>query len=378
MSDNKAFILNGPLDATFGQRPIPELDPDEVLIAVKKTGICGSDMHNYVEGRIGANTATQPFVLGHEASGVIEKIGARVKNVKVGDRVAMEPGVTCRKCWDCKNGKYQLCQHVIFASSCPVDGTLKRYHKLPSDLTYKLPDHLTLEDGAMIEPLSVAVHAVSATAHVRAGQNVVVFGAGPVGLLCMAVARALGAHRVIGVDIVPTRLEFALNYAATETFLAPPRSGESAIEYSKKTAEMMKNALGVEERGPNSINVALDATGAETCIQVALLAVRAGGTVVQVGFGAQEVQIPITALLVKEITFKGSICYGPGDYTLAMALASSRKVDLKPLVTHRFKFEDAIAAFETTRAGRSIDSNGQITNVIKTIISGPDVDPAAP
>ncbi|KAL5532589.1 hypothetical protein ACEPAF_4363 [Sanghuangporus sanghuang] len=356
MLENKAFLLKGILDTTFSERPIPELGPDEVLVEVKKTGICGSDVHLYAEGRLGEKLViTQPFALGHESSGVVVKGKA---------------------CSECKGGKYHLCEHMVFPSATPVDGTLQRYYKFPFEMIYKLPDHLTLEDGAMMEPLSVAVHAVSNIGRLRAGQNVVVFGAGPVGLLCMAVARALGAIRIIAVDIVPTRLEFALGYAATDTFLPPlQEANEKKMEYSKKAVGAMKNALGLEERGPNGIDLVLDATGAENCIQMALLVVRIGGTFVQVGFGALEVQIPITTMIVKELTAKGSMCYSAGDYPLALSLAASGKIDLKPLVTHRFRFEDAAKAFETTRAGKNVDEKGQTRNVIKTIISGPDVDP---
>ncbi|KAL5489771.1 hypothetical protein ACEPAI_4603 [Sanghuangporus weigelae] len=296
MLENKAFLLKGTLDTTFAERPIPELGPNEVLVEVKKTSICGSDVHFYVEGRLGEkHIVTQPFALGHESSGVVVK--GKLRPISI-------------VCSECKGGKYHLCEHMVFPSAAPVDGTLQRYYKFPPEMIYKLPDHLTLEDGAMLEPLSVAVHAVSNIGQLRAGQKVIVFGAGPVGLLCMAAARALGATRIVAVDIVPTRLEFALTYAATDTFLPPPQgTNEKKMEYSKRAVAVMKNALGLEERGPNSIDLVLDATGAETCIQMALLVVKIGGTFVQVGFGALEVQIPITTLIVKELTAKGSICY---------------------------------------------------------------------
>ncbi|KAI5119183.1 hypothetical protein M0805_000637 [Coniferiporia weirii] len=374
MSDNISFLLNSVLDTSFQQRPVPELSPDEVLVEVKKTGICGSDVHFYAEGRIADNIVTQPFVLGHESSGVIAKLGSGVTNVKVGDRVAMEPGATCRICDVCKTGRYQLCGDCHFAADHPRDGTLGRYYKLPADLTYKLPDHLTLEDGAMMEPLSVAVHAVSYLAKLRTGQNVAVFGSGPIGLLCMAVAKAFGAARIIAIDINPVRLEFARAYAATDTFLSPNKEqGETNIAFSKRAADLLKNSLGVKERGPDGLDLVIDATGAEACIQMALFVAKVGGTYIQVGLGPNEVEIPVTLLLVKELTVKGSFRYGPGDYPLALALASSGKVDLKPLITHRYKFEDAASAFNTTRLGKSADGKA----VIKAIISGPDVDPSA-
>ncbi|OCB85944.1 xylitol dehydrogenase [Sanghuangporus baumii] len=407
MLENNAFILNGALDATFAVRPIPELAPDEVLVEVKKTGICGSDLHFYAEGRLEDNIVTHPFVsplLAPLPAVPNAECGADVKDIRPGDRVGIEPASKCRVCADCKSGKYQLCEYTILASKHPIDGTLQRYYKLPEDYAYKLPDHLSLEDGAMVrnfprgyalyiwlksygkknyflnklEPLSVAVHAVSFQGQLRAGQNVVVFGAGPIGLLCMAVARALGAMQVIATDIVPARLKFASRYAATAIFLPPARQqGERKMEYSKRAAETMKNAFELKDQGSRSIDLVLDATGAETCIQMGFLVAKSGGRFVQVGFGAPQVQIPITMLQVKELIVKGSLCYGPGDYPLALGLASSGKINLKPLVTHRFKFEDAILAFETIRAGRSVGETGKTKNVIKTIISGPDVDPSA-
>ncbi|KAI0952120.1 hypothetical protein AcW1_004302 [Taiwanofungus camphoratus] len=312
------------------------------------------------------------MVLGHESSGIVSKVGPKVKNLKVGDRVAMEPGATCRTCDDCKRGRYELCPDIVFAATPPYDGTLARYYRIPSDICYKLPDHLTLEDGAMMEPLSVAIHAVANIAGLRSNQTVVIFGAGPVGLLCMATARALGASRVVAVDIVPSRLEFAKKYAATETYLPPKfEPGETKMKYSERNAKLMQEQLGIEDRGPKAIDLVVDASGAEVSIQTGIFIARQGGTFVQLGMGASEIQIPITLLLVKELNFKGSFRYGPGDYPLAIALVSQGKIDLKPLITHRFEFSSAKEAFETTKAGKSPDGKP----VIKAVISGPGVSP---
>ncbi|KAI0774214.1 xylitol dehydrogenase [Fomes fomentarius] len=372
MSNNPSFVLRKVEDVVYEERPIPDIKDDEVLVAVKKTGICGSDVHYLVAGRIGDFVVEKPMVLGHESAGIVHKVGKRVKHLKEGDRVAMEPGATCRVCDDCKRGRYELCPDIIFAATPPYDGTLARYYPIPADLCYKLPDNLTLEDGAMMEPLSVAIHSVANIAQLKTNQSVVIFGAGPVGLLCMAVARALGASRVIAVDIVPSRLEFAKQYAATETYTPPKlQEGESRIDYSRRNAKLLMEQLKIEERGPNSIDLVLDASGAEVSVQTGIFIAKHGGTFVQVGMGPAEIQIPITTLLVKELNFKGSFRYGPGDYALAIALVAQGKVDLKPLVTHRFNFEQAIEAFQTTRAGKSEDGKA----VIKAIISGPDVSP---
>ncbi|KAH8105902.1 xylitol dehydrogenase [Cristinia sonorae] len=370
MSNNPSFVLQGIENVSFEERPIPTIKDDEVLVEVKKTGICGSDVHYLVHGRIGDFIVEKPMVLGHESAGVVSKVGAKVKHLKAGDRVAMEPGATCRVCDACKHGRYELCPDIVFAATPPYDGTLARYYPIPGDLCYKLPDHLTLEDGAMMEPLSVGVHSVANIGGLRAGQNVVVFGAGPVGLLCMAVAKALGAARVIAVDIVQSRLDFAKNYAASDVYLPPSfNKGETKIQYSERNAKTMREQLGITERGLGSIDLVIDASGAEVSIQTGVFIAKHGGTFVQVGMGAPEITFPITTMLVKEIDFKGSFRYGPGDYALSVSLVSQGRIDLKPLITHRFSFDQAVEAFATNRAGKSADGKG----VIKAIISGPDV-----
>lgn len=183
---------------------------------------------------------------------------------------------------------------MAFAATPPYDGTLARYYRLPADLAYLLPENVSLEDGAMIEPLAVGVHSVSNLGGLRANQSVVVFGCGPVGLLCMAVARALGAARIIGVDIVPERLTFAKNYAATDAYL-PPKflEGETRIDYSRRNAKLMMEQLGIEERGSKSINLVIDASGAEVSIQTAFIIAGSNATIVQVSLVFPETLLRI-------------------------------------------------------------------------------------
>ncbi|KAH7098483.1 xylitol dehydrogenase [Auriculariales sp. MPI-PUGE-AT-0066] len=366
---NPSFVLRKIEDVAYEERSVPELAPDEVLIEVKKTGICGSDVHFLVHGRIGDFIVKEPMVLGHESSGVVCKVGSKVKHLTVGTRVALEPGASCKSCDNCKAGRYELCPDMVFAATPPNDGTLARYYKLPADLAYALPDHLDLEEGAMMEPLSVGVHAVANLGNFRANQTIAVFGAGPVGLLAMAVAKALGAKRVIGVDIVQARLDFAKSYAATDVYLPGKKEdGEDQIAYSKRIAAEMADKLKFTERGIDSIDLVVDCSGAPTCIQMGIFIVKHGGTFIQVGMGFPEVVLPVTTLLIKEVNFKGSFRYGPGDYPLSIGLVASGKIDLKPLFTHRFSFEQAALAFETTKKGKSEDGKA----VIKAIISGPE------
>ncbi|KAG9006635.1 hypothetical protein FRB94_000561 [Tulasnella sp. JGI-2019a] len=366
---NKSFVLKEIETTLYEERPIPELAADEVLVEVKKTGICGSDVHYLTHGRIGDFIVEAPMVLGHESAGIVAKVGSKVKHLKAGDRVAMEPGQSCRVCHHCKTGRYNLCPDMMFAATPPYDGTLARYYKVPADLAYLLPENLTLEDGAMIEPLAVGIHSVYALAHTKPNQNVAVFGAGPVGLLCMAVARAVGARRVIAIDIAKTRLDFAKSYAATDIFSPPEKKeGEGPVEYSRRSAELMRKELSLAERGPEGVDVIIEATGAAVCVQTGVFLIKPEGTFIQVGMGASEITFPIVSALVKEIIFRGSFRYGPGDYALAISLVAQGKIDLKPLVTHRYKFDDAVEAFEAMKAGKGKDGKG----VIKAIIDGPE------
>lgn len=288
------------------------------------------------------------MVLGHESSGVITKVGSAVKTLKEGDRVAMEPGIPCRRCEPCKGGKYNLCENMAFAATPPFDGTLAKYYVLPEDFCYKVPDSISLQEAAVMEPLGVAVHIVR-QAEVGPGYTVVIFGAGPVGLLCCAVARAFGAAKVIAVDIQPTRLEFAEKYAATTTFTPEKVAPE----------ENAKRLIAEHDLGAGA-DVAIDASGAEPSVHTGIHVLRSGGTYVQGGMGRSEINFPIMAACTKELTIRGSFRYGSGDYKLAVGLVSSGSVNVKELITGTVNFQDAEQAFKEVKAGKGI----------KTLIQG--------
>ncbi|KAL5365675.1 putative D-xylulose reductase A [Aspergillus floccosus] len=348
-AQNLSFVLQGIHQVKFEDRPIPELkDPHGVIVNVRFTGICGSDVHYWEHGSIGQFVVKDPMVLGHESSGVITKVGSAVTTLKVGDRVAMEPGIPCRRCEPCKAGKYNLCYEMAFAATPPYDGTLAKYYALPEDFCYKLPEQITLQEGALMEPLGVAVHIVRQAA-VTPGQSVVVFGAGPVGLLCCAVARAFGASKVVAVDIQKPRLEFAKNYAATAIF-----------EPGKVAAQENAARLVAENDLGAGADVAIDASGAEPSVHTGIHVLRTGGTYVQGGMGRSEMNFPIMAACTKELNVKGSFRYGSGDYKLAVELVASGRVNVKELITGVVKFEEAEQAFKEVKAGKGI----------KTLISG--------
>ncbi|KEZ45933.1 L-arabinitol 4-dehydrogenase [Scedosporium apiospermum] len=348
---NLSFILNKPEDLTFEERPIPKLKNDhEVLVAVNYTGICGSDVHYWLHGAIGHFVVKDPMVLGHESAGTVVETGSAVKSLKVGDRVALEPGYPCRHCLNCLGGRYNLCPEMRFAATPPYDGTLTGFWVAPADFCYKLPDNVSLQEGAMVEPLAVGVHIVK-QGGVKPGDSVVIMGAGPVGLLCAAVARAFGASKVVSVDIVPSKLEVAKEIAATHTYISQRLPAQ---ENAKALIEQCDLGEGAD--------VVIDASGAEPSIQASLHVVKTGGTYVQGGMGKSDITFPIMALCIKEVTMKGSFRYSSGDYRLAVQLLGSGLVDVKKFISGVVPFKDAEKAFEKVKEGQ----------VIKILIAGPN------
>lgn len=351
---NLSFILKKPNDVEFAERPVPELPtPHDVLVAVNYTGICGSDVHYWQHGAIGHFAVKDPMVLGHESAGTVIQVGSAVKFLVPGDRVALEPGYPCRRCDGCLAGRYNLCPDIIFAATPPYDGTLTGFWAAPADFCYKLPEHVSLQQGALIEPLAVAVHIVK-QAGISPGTSVVVMGAGPVGLLCAAVARSFGASKVVSVDIVQTKLGFAKAIGSTHTYLSQRVSAE---ENAKALVEQC--SLG------NGADVVIDASGAEASIQASLHVVQVGGTYVQGGMGKSDITFPIMAMCQKEVTARGSFRYGPGDFKLAVELVSNGSVAVEKLITEVVPFEKAEEAFRKAKSGEAV----------KMLIAGPNERP---
>lgn len=298
------------------------------------------------------------MVLGHESSGVVVETGNKVKGLKAGDRVALEPGIPCRRCEYCRKGSYHLCGDMIFAATPPWDGTLAKYYVNAADFCYKVPDSMTLEEAAMVEPVSVAV-AISKTADLRAHQTVLVFGCGPIGVLCQAVAKAWSAKEVVGVDIVTSRIEVANSYGADHTFMPPrPEPGADPMAHAEKVAAMLKEECGLGD----GADVVLECSGAEPCVQLGIYAAKRGATFVQAGMGKENINFPITTVCTRRLVIKGSIRYLTGCYPAAIDLISSGRINVKPLITNRFKFEESEQAFELVKAGRQ--------DVFKVMIAG--------
>jgi L-iditol 2-dehydrogenase len=272
------------------------------------------------------------MVLGHESSGVVEEVGSAVTHLKKGDRITLEPGVPCRMCQHCKEGRYNLCPDVQFMATPPVDGSMVNYYIHSADFCYKLPDHVSFEEGAMCEPLSVGIHACN-RAGITIGSKVLITGSGPIGLMCMLAAKAAGATTVVIVDINEQRLKVAQQLGADATIVA--------------TADV---SAEIKAKGLGPIDVTIECSGAEPAIRTAIRSTKSGGVVVLVGLGPAEIKLPIVDAAVREVDIRGIFRYA-NCYPKALALIASGKVDVKPLITHRYELKDVVEAFKTARDG---------------------------
>jgi L-iditol 2-dehydrogenase len=274
-------------------------------------------------------------ILGHESAGQVIAVHPSVKDLSVGDRVAIEPNIPCFACEPCLIGRYNGCPNVDFLSTPPVPGLLRRYVNHPAVWCHKLPENLTYEDGAMLEPLSVALAGIQ-RANLRLGDAVIVCGAGPIGLVTALCARAAGCEPLVITDIDEGRLAFAKD---TITGVRPIKVnlGESAEDFAARVVEAMD---GQEP------TVAMECTGVESSIAGAIQAVKFGGTVFVIGVGKNEIKIPFMRLSTREVDLKFQYRYS-NTWPRAIRLLSSGLVDLKKLVTHRFQLEDAIESFKT-------------------------------
>ncbi|KAH7390815.1 chaperonin 10-like protein [Phaeosphaeria sp. MPI-PUGE-AT-0046c] len=353
---NPSIVLYGAKNARLEEKPIPELtDPHHVLVRISYVGVCGSDVHFWHHGGIGKMVnPTSGIIMGHEASGTIHSIGPAVTRVSVGDRVALEPCLPCRSCTFCKSGCYNLCRKMRFAAAPgPPDtpGCLSKYYSIAEDFVYKIPPHLSLQEAVLVEPLAVGVHAVK-MGDVRPGETVVVMGSGTVGMLCAAVASEFGALRVIVVDVLWSKVEFAEAWLGVETFLAD--TGKSAEE----NASALLEKFGLGEEGTDTtggkVDTVIEASGAASSIEAGIHLLRPGGKFVQTGLGRPRIEFPIVAMSQKELMVRGCFRYGAGDYELAVQYLDKKKINVKPLISSVTKFEDATAAWDKTARGEGI------------------------
>ena len=312
------------------ERDIPKAKDNEVLVKLEYVGICGSDLHYYETGAIGDFVVEPPFVLGHEPGGTVVEVGKDVKHLKVGDRVALEPGKTCGHCEFCKTGRYNLCPDVVFFATPPVDGVFQEYVAHEADLCFKLPENVSTLEGALIEPLAVGFHAAM-QGGARAGQTAVVMGSGCIGLVTMMALKAMGVSKVYVVDIMEKRLEKALELGA-----------DGVINGKEKDAveEVMKLTDG---RG---CDLVIETAGTQITTVQAMRMTKKGATIVLVGYSkTEEMTLPISMALDKELTFKTVFRYRH-IYPMAIEAVAAGKVNLKGIVTDIFSLDEAQKAMD--------------------------------
>jgi L-iditol 2-dehydrogenase len=286
-------------------------------------GICGSDVHFWRHGRLGRFVVTSPLVLGHECSGEVAEVGPDVPRLRVGDRVAIEPGIPCRMCQVCATGAYNLCPDVRFLAAPPQDGALQELLVHRADCVHQLPPEATFEEGALLEPLSVAIHAVR-RGRVDLGSGVAVLGSGPVGLMCVVAARMAGAARIVVIDPDLRRLDVAQSLGADAVFTSSAQASEPG-------------AGGAPE-------IVLECSGSAEAAAAAISLVRPGGTVVITGVGPIDATLPLAEMSMKEIDVRGHFRYA-NTWPVAISLLDRLRPQLATLVTHRFPLEEAEQAF---------------------------------
>lgn len=329
----RVSVLRGQGELAVEERPVPSPAPGEVLIRVGAVGVCGSDVHYYRHGRIGEYVVREPMILGHEGGGTVVAVGDGVDPSRIGQRVAMEPGVPDRICRECKAGRYNLCPNVRFFATPPIDGCFAEYVTLAADFAHPVPDSLSDDAAGLIEPLSVGVWACQKV-HVGAGSRLLISGAGPIGLMNAQVARALGATEIIVSDIAPARLETAKRFGAT-TVLDPREPG--AI-------------------GPHlDVDAFIDCSGAEVAVAQGLRAVRPAGHVALVGMGADEIRIPVGVVQGRELNLTGTFRYA-NTYPTAIALAAAGRVELDGMVTGHYGLDQVEQALSTDKDPQALKS----------------------
>ncbi|CAO2838922.1 unnamed protein product [Amaranthus hypochondriacus] len=339
-AQNMAAWLTGINTLKIQPFELPSLGLHDVRIRMKAVGICGSDVHYLKTLRCADFIVKEPMVIGHECAGIIEEVGSEVKSLVPGDRVALEPGISCWRCNHCKGGRYNLCPEMKFFATPPVHGSLANQVVHPADLCFKLPDNVSLEEGAMCEPLSVGIHGCR-RANVGPETTALIMGAGPIGLVTLLAARAFGSPRIVIVDVDDYRLSVAKQLGADEI-----------VKVSTNMEDIPEEVAQIHKAMGREVDVTLDCAGFNKTMSTALGATRAGGKVCLIGMGHGVMTFPLTPAAVREVDIIGVFRY-KNTWPLCLDFISSGKIDVKPLITHRFGFsqKEVEEAFETSARG---------------------------
>jgi len=326
----KAVVLEKTDELAIREIEIEEtMGARDVRIAVRNVGICGSDVHYYEHGAIGSFVVREPMVLGHEASGVVTEVGAEVETLQVGDRVCMEPGIPDPTSKASRLGMYNLDPAVRFWATPPYHGVLRPSVVHPADFTFRLPDNVTLAEGAMVEPLAVGMHAAS-KAQIRPGDVAVVTGAGTIGMMTALAALAGGCSQIILTDVVQPKLDLAATFG-------PIYPVNVTRQNLQEVVEAITEGWGAD--------IVFEASGNAQAAAGVFGPLCPGGRVVFIGMPGAPIAYDVVAAQTKEARVEHIFRYA-NVYPRALALMGSAKIDVKPMITDRFPFEEAAAAFE--------------------------------
>jgi L-iditol 2-dehydrogenase len=325
----RAAVLVEPGRIEMEERPIPTPAPGDVLVQVSSVGVCGSDAHYYRHGRVGSFVVDAPLVLGHEAAGTIVGVGDGVAQSRVGQRVSIEPQRPDPDSDETRRGNYNLCPHMRFYGTPPVDGAFCDYVTIGAPFAHPVPDVVSDDAAALCKPLSVGIAAVN-KAGVDGGSRVLIAGAGPIGIVVTQLARAYGATDIVVSDPDGSRRERAGTFGAT-TLLDP----------------------AVEDAADLGVDAFIDASGAPAAVADGIRAVRPAGTVVLVGSGAETMSLPTQLIQNRELVLTGVFRYA-NTWPTAIALVESGRVDLDAMVTARFPLEKAAEALDSDRTPGSV------------------------
>ncbi len=328
-------VMTAPGQIQFQEVPVPQPQAGEVLIKIMEIGVCGSDIHVYH----GEHPFTSyPVTQGHEVSGLVEQLGPGVTGLTPGQKVTIQPQVVCGQCWPCRNGKYNLCESLK-VMGFQTTGVASHFFAVDAKKVTPLPDSMSLEEGAMIEPLAVAVHAVRRAGDVQ-GKDICVLGAGPIGILVAQAAKGMGAGRVMITDVSDLRLE---------------KAKECGADCTVNTREKDFGQALVDFFGPDKADVIYDCAGNNITMGQAIRHARKGSTIILVAVFAGMASIDLAVLNDHELDLNTSMMYRSEDYEAAIALASTGKVKLMPLLSKRFPFQEYLEAY------RYIDENREST-----------------
>jgi L-iditol 2-dehydrogenase len=326
----KALLLKNYREFEYTDAPDPEIGERDVLVRVAACGICGSDVHGY-DGSSGRRIP--PLIMGHEAAGVVERVGSSVHNVKAGDRVTFDSTVSCGECVYCRAGRVNLCERrMVLGVSCGDyrrHGAFAERVAVPEQIVYKLPDGMPIEHAALIESVSIAVHAVGRVS-IKPQDDVLVVGSGMIGLLVIQVLRNVGCKRIIAVDQQPERLTIAGKLGADELVDATTQNSTARI------AELTDS---------NGVDVAFEVVGAGPTVETAIAALRKGGHLVLIGNLAPRIEVPLQAIVTRELTLHGS-CSSAGEYPRCIELMASGAIDVAPLITATVPLSEGAAWFD--------------------------------